>query len=291
MNLIIFGLTSALLSSIGIVIEKKVLNRSHSMELSSSLALVNLLLSLPLFLFIDRTHLTFQSLALVYLVSLIASIAFLLTARSIRHMELSAASPLLSGGAGLSAVLAFFFLGERLSLAQIGGLVLAICGTYVLETERHQKLFDPFRKLFASKYARYIAISLSLYGISSLLDRMILSRYSLLPFEYIAIVHLFIAANFFVATHIFGGGIRSVVQEFKDVGWLIIPLALITVTQRIAYAETVRVAYLGIASAIKRLSGLFTTIIGGELFHESHLVRKTIAASIVVAGSILVVLS
>ena len=69
-----------------------------------------------------------------------------------------------------------------------------------------------------------------------------------------------------------------------------LPISLLTVTSRMLYIISVQGATLALALAVKRTSTLFTTVVGGELFHEKNLRRKVIAASVIILGAMAIIL-
>jgi len=218
------------------------------------------------------------------------AIAFLLVAKSIRHMEISAASPLLVMGPAISAILAFFILGEKLTAIQIGGIMILILGSYILELKDYHDLFHPLRVVKQSKYFYYILLALILYAVCSVGDRMMLSRFGLEPVSYLALAHVFLAFHFLVMITIFHDGIRGITNGIKNAQpWLFL-VALLTVGYRFAQISAVKVAYVGLVLPIKRMSAFFTTIIGGGIFHEHNLLRKSIACLIMIAGVVMIII-
>ena len=54
--------------------------------------------------------------------------------------------------------------------------------------------------------------------------------------------------------------------------------------------QAIQLAFAGLVIAVKRMSAFFVVLIGGELFHEKNLLRKSIACLIMLAGAGLIVL-
>lgn len=290
MSWVILAFLSAFLVSAAAITQKKILCKEHAMEFSAVLALFNLAFSIPLFFFIDYSTITLPAMGFIFLAGVFGGIAYYLVAKSIRHMELSSSSPFLTLAPGITAILAFFFLGEKLTLLQTGGIILMIAGTYVLESRHGKSIFEPVRELIRSKYIHFILIALVLYGFSSIIDRHVLFSLNLQPLSYLAFAHLFIAMTLLAMLHIFHNGFKDVQHGVRKAGWWILLVALFTIGYRFAQLAAVKVAYVGLVVSIKRTSGFFTTLIGGELFHEHNLVRKSIASVIMVVGAILIVI-
>jgi len=285
----VYALIAAGLVSVAAITQKKILFKTHAMEFSANLALTNLLLSLPLFFFVDWSILSWALGFNMLIVSILAMTAFLYISKAVRHMEVSAASPLLVISPAITATLAFIFLGEALSLQQIFGILGLIVGAYILETKSHTSLLEPFRVFRTSKYIHYIFFALILYGFSSMLDRFVLTKYAVEPIQYLIMVQLFIAIGFFALITVLHGGVADIRKSFKKTGWWIVLVSLFTIGYRWCQLQAVQIAYVGLVIAIKRLSTLITVIVGGELFHEHQLLRKIIA-SIVMLGCIALII-
>jgi transporter family protein len=287
---LIYALTAAVFVSAATLTAKKTLFKEHAMEFAAILSLFALILVTPFFFLIDYSALKITPIIILFFTSLLGASAFCLVAKSIRHMEISDSTPLLAIGPGITAILAFIFLKEALTLNQVLGIALLIIGAYSLETKSSLKLFDPIRIFKKSKYIHYIFIALLLYGITAMFDRVLLFRLDMQVEAFLAFVHLFLAFHIILMLHIFHDGFKGMKKGIKRVGWWILLVAIFTIGYRFAQAEAVKIANVGLVVAIKRMSAFFTVLIGGELFHEGHLVRKLIATAIIIGGALLIAL-
>ncbi len=284
----IFAIASAILNSLASITQKKTLFKEHAMEFSTVLALFNAILVIPFFLTLDYSSLALLPLAATFLVALLASIAFLLVARSIRHMEISEASPLLSLAPGLIALLALFFLRETLTPTQISGLILLVLGAYLLEA-KHKGLLAPFQAFRKSVYIHLIFVAMILYSIVSLLDRFILSVLHFPLDAYMAFAHLFLAVNFLLMLTFFHDGMKGVKHGIVTAGRWIFLIAVLTVCYRFLHLRAVEMANVGLVASLAHTSAFLTTLLGGELFHEKNLARKSFSCLIIVVGAVLII--
>ena len=291
MDWIVLALLSAIMVSFAALLEKKVLIKEHAMEFATVLSIVSACLSLPFFLTIDYSLLTVQSLLIVFFVSVLAAIAYILIAKSMRHISLADSAALLVMAPALTAILAAIFLGERLSAMQTSGLILLLIGAYVLELKAGAGFWEPFRIFKTSYYYHLLLIGIVIYAIASLYDRVLLTRYNMQPEAIIAFAHLFIAVISFTIFTRFYNGMTGIKNGLKNYGWVILLCAMLTVAHRYTQLEAAQLAFIGLVAAIKRSSTLFTVLIGGEIFHESNIVRKALAAAIMVGGVLLITLS
>ena len=167
---------------------------------------------------------------------------------------------------------------------------MLVIGSYALQMQKGQGFFEPIRTFLRSKYIHYILGALALYSVSSLLDRIVLAHYHMPPAAYIAIVHIFIAIHYFLILSIFYDGTQGIKHGLRETRWLLPIVSLLIIIHRLAGAEAVSLAYIGLVMAIIKTSGLFTTIIGGELFHEKDLFRRSIAAALMFIAVLLIII-
>lgn len=283
-----FAFLTAILAATAAIIQKKVLKNEHASEFVAVFAIINLVICIPLFFYIDYSTITFFGLVVVYLASLLGSAAFYLIAISIRHSEISAISPLLVLGPGISALLGLGLLGEVLRVHQWFGILILILGAYVLESHKHEGILDPLKYLIKAKFTKYVLLALILYGFSSVLDKIIITSRGLSPLSYTAFVHLFIAINYFIFISVKYSP-KEIMIGFKDAKWVILIVSFATLGYRFSSLLAIKQLEIGVVSAIKRLSAVLIVLIGGEIFHEHNLKRKIIACVIMVFGAVLIV--
>lgn len=286
----LIALISAIFSAFGAILEKKILFRQEPISFTFVLSIFNFALA-SLFLFsFDINSIALSPILLLSLKSVLNAIAFLMVMYAIKNLELSECLPLLVLTPGFIAIFGFIFLGEVLSLAQIAGLVLLIAGIYALGLEDKQKIFDPLKKLVKIKAYRYIFVALALFTATSLLDRFILVRQKLAPEAFMFYQHLFFALIFLIIFLFSKDKLKKLAKNIKFSWLLILSLAIVTIIYRYSEILAVKGApATALAIVLKRLSVLFAVIIGGKLFNEKHLIRKSIATIILIIGAVLVV--
>ena len=169
----IFAILAAVLTAASTIVEKKTLLKEHAMEFSTVLAVFNFFIALVLLPYINLNF-PLKMLALIYIASVLATIAFLFVAKAVRHMDISIISPLLAFDPAVVVILAFFILRERITYLQLFGILLLTVGSFVLEAENYN-MKKIFTKKFKSNYFYYIFLALILYGFCSILDKFILN--------------------------------------------------------------------------------------------------------------------
>lgn len=286
----LFALASAVITAIIAVMEKRLLQHEHTLTFSAGHALLAFLLSLPLLFFADFSKVTPFILVMMYFGMFAAAGAFWLTARGVKHLEMSISSPLTVVNLAFIPFLAFFFLGERLSLQQGAGIFLIFIGVVALEFFQHNSKLFRFSDLLRDKYLVLTIIGGLLYAVTAIVDKVSLS--TLDPFTYLVIAHFFIAINSLLIMafldHEFKKDLR---QLFSQDAKTVFVVSLLSIVQRLSLAFAIQGAFVSLAVAVKKLSSLFATIMAGRLFHERHIVQKTLVSLIMIAGAALLVLS
>lgn len=283
-----FALGCAILAGFSAVVSKKALRKESALEFSAALAIVNVVVSIPLIYWIDLDVSAFL-LGLVLLTALTAAGGFLLTAKALKHMDISIISPLRNFSPAFTAFFAIILLSEQLNPMHITGIGTLIFGSYVLEVNfKKHDLFTPFKKIASSKYVHLLFLSMVFYGMSSVAGKYALSFAD--PITLLFLLQLFISIIFVVYMLIWRAGATDIKAGFKRAGWLIVIIAVLTVSYRVLQWKAMEIQYVSLVIPIKRLSTLFSTVIGGELFHEEGLAQKAVACLIMIAGATLIAL-
>lgn len=287
----LFAIAAAVSTSVNSILEKRLLKRITSLELSVSIAIFGFLLTFPLAWFVPYDGVTPTTVAVIFFGTLLGTVAYLFATKGLRHMDISSFDPLMNLGPAVTAVAAFVVLDEPLSRMQVAGLVMTVLGTYVLESHRHQRALDPIRALVRSRYAHFVFLVLLIHAITSLIDRSSLATFGYHPLTYILLVHLFFGLHCTAIVFVVGDGAEEFRRAIRKAGWSLVPVSILTVLTRTFYAYAAKGAAIGIVSALKRTASFFTTLIGGELFHEKNLARKALASLMIIAGVAVIVVS
>ncbi len=282
----VFAIFAAVLTAASTIVEKKTLLKEHAMEFSAVLAIFNFLIALVLLPFINLNF-SLNMLALIYIAAVLTTIAFLFVAKAVRHMDISVISPLLAFDPAVVVVLAFFILRERITYLQLLGILLLVAGSFVLEAENYN-IKNIFTRKFKSNYFYYIILALILYGFGSILSKFILNTVS--PLTFILVIHFFIALNFIALISMFHNGFEGIKHGIKSAGKYIFLVAILVTSCRLFQAQAISMAYVSLVIPIRRMSNLFATVVGGRMFHEKNLAKRTIACIIMLAGAFLVIL-
>jgi len=289
MTWFVVAIISALLSAFAAITQKKVLFNLGALEFSFLLSIVNLVFSVPFFFFIDYETINTLNLSILFAKSAIGVLAFLCVMISLKNLEISNALPLLALTPGFVAVFAFFILGESLKSIEIIGLVLLIVGTFILESNNIKEFVFPFNVFLKSKYHRFVIFALLLFTASSIMDKLLLIKLNLTPISLTAFQHIYFAILFSIIFLFFRNKekISSAGLNKDNIGWIAL-ISVLTIGYRYTQIVAVSLASVALVLAIKRTSVFWATVIGGKLFHDKDLLKRSIAAILILIGAILI---
>jgi drug/metabolite transporter (DMT)-like permease len=283
------ALSSAILSAFAAITQKKVLFNRGALEFSFLLSVANLLLSIPFFFAINYSHLNSVNLSVLFVKSVIGVGAFLCVMIALKNLNISSALPLLALTPGFVAVFAFLLLGESIKNVEIIGLVLLLAGSYVLESRSLKDILSPWNIFKKSNYYRYILLALLLFTASSVMDKLLLIRLNLTPVALIAVQHFYFAVlfAFIYFFYAFKTKLPGISIKGNDLWWIIL-ISVLTIGYRYTQIVAVSIASVAIVLAVKRTSVFWATVIGGKIFNEENLLKKTLAVILIVAGTVLI---
>ena len=297
MNWFLLAFISAVFSAASAVSEKKALFSLDAFNFSFLISIITLLFSIPFFINVNYENIFSVSMQLLFLKTILNAAAFLFVMLSIKNLEISEALPLLALTPGLVAISGVFIINDTLTILEWFGIFLMLAGTYVLEAHPNtsqregqfkllRNFFQPFTVFFKfSKYS-YVILALILFTATSLLDRLLLRDYNLPPYTFMAFQQLFYAFIFTVVILVKNRSIFLPVKEVtKKTFYLIIVISVFTVIYRYTQIEATKLAPVALVLSVKRLSVLMAIIFGGKLFKEDNLLRRIIAALIILTGT------
>jgi len=272
------------------IFNKKILTHEHALEFSASRGVIMFFLCLFLIPFINL-KLHWSVFILVYFTSLITTAGVLFYLKSLRHGEVSTIAPLMNMSPLFLLIIAFFILGEVPSPRQYFGVFLLVLGTYSLEVGVNNKgFFEPIRIFLKSKIIHFLFFAMIIFSITATLDKFIVSNYTNF-LSYFFLLTIFKMINF-VALETYQHGFGEIIGDLKKDFRLLTITAVFAFFGHIFYLLAVSIpgAAISLIIPIKRTSNLFTTIIGGKLFHEKNLLIKVLSCIIMLWGAVFILI-
>lgn len=289
MTWLYLSILSAVLLTMATLAEKKGLMSEHAMEFSAVFSVAVAILGLSLLFKVSSFNIPSVVWLYSILNALLSSLSFFLWAKAARHMQVSSSTPFLGLTPAVTVILSHLFLGEHFSSLQVAGIALMVVGTYALQGSVERVGEITKINVFKSKFIWFIFVSLTLYSFGAIFDKVVLSQYHVDLFLYLVITQVFIALITVFMLYIFHDGLKGLENGFLKYGWIIFAAAILTIGQRLAYLQAASLASIGLVVAIKRSSVLFSTLVGGEVFHEKDVLRKSFSCVVIIAGVFMII--
>ncbi len=278
------ALISSFLTGLATILEKRTLKREYASAYSASFSVLTAVVSLVFLPFL-KINITLQNWLLIYLVSLISTICYLLTARTFRHGAISATSPVNATLPTLFIVLfALLFLHEVLTAVQYIGIGITVFATYMLLfNKRSKKDFE------SKKYVYLILINAALAGVSGIMFKYLLSSTD--PITYMVISQVFMAFNMMLYMNFRYGGVREILTNTKVYRKELAAIVLLTIGYRITYYIAVAAAPISLASPLRNTLLVIMTVFSGSImFKEENITNKIILSVIILMGAYLIII-
>lgn len=272
---------SALFSAAAAVTQKKILFSLSALEFSFLLSLVLLVLSLWIPFTVSLETLSYSVVALLLFKSLLGATGFFLVMLALKKNEISSALPLLGITPAATALIAFFFLDEVLLPQEWLGIGLMIVGTFLVEKRQGMNIWQSIR---SSHTQLVIAGAVLFFALSSVADRFLLARLQTDPFLVLFFQHLVYAIFFGIVILVHNKSLRPSSGNRLPLLKLILVVAFLTFAYRYTQLEATKLAPVALVLAVKRLSILFASFVGGKFFAEERLPLKLAGAACIVAS-------
>lgn len=213
----------------------------------------------------------------------------------LKSYEISLVAPLLNLSPVFLIIFASIFLAETISGIQLLGIFIIILATYFLEMNLHVSQTKKEHKVHFNKLKNMnwkmigiVFLMLILISICAMADKLILNEVNVFS-------NLFFTAFLIIlGISIYDLKEKSLFQSIeimkKEPQILFVSLLHNLSSFFIVTAIALPTAMVSLIVPIKRTSTLFSSLFGGVLFHEKHLLKKLLAIAGMLIGIILIAL-
>src|SRR3989344_4108549 len=271
---------SAILISFSDILKKSILNKEHSAEFSTTHSIIITLLLTP---FIYNLQLNMSNIVIVLLIikSILLLASSLLFMKAIKHNQLSQIMPLKNLSPVFLLILAFALLNEHISTQKLLGVFMILVSGYLLEKESLKK--ENILKNI------YFILSMIFVSISALLDKYLINYvniYTLLYIPFLLMTIFMIIIQFTIYK-----GYQDIKHSIKYGGYWLIISAIVILISDFTYFLAVAIpgTFISLIIPLRRLSTLFSTILGGAIFHDKFIVDRIVLCLFMLVGVYLLV--
>ncbi|MGC8652246.1 MAG: EamA family transporter [Candidatus Micrarchaeia archaeon] len=268
------AILSSIFMGLSTIVEKRALKTEHPTAYSASFATLVAIVSL-IFIPWARFDISVSTVAIIYVLSVISTSTYVLTAKVYKHSSISIATPILSSLPMFFVILlAFAFLGEKLSMVQYVSVAVLIIATYLILGDRD----EPKRK-----YVIMLVLVSFLSGIGFIVTKYLLGG-MVNAFAFLILSEIFIAFNMLLYISIKFGGLREVVTNTKANKVPILTIVALAIAYRLTFYLSLYTAQVSLAMPLRNTANVLLIVIGGGLlFKEVDLKKKLVLALVMVA--------
>lgn len=285
----LYALAFAILSSFVVVIAKKIMKEvdEYTYLLFHSVFAFPFLAGLTITFYglpqLDRVFWT-----AVVVGTTISVVAAILAYKAIRISEISLVGPISAFNPVFTAIIAYMFLKETISLRQVLGILTIVLGAYVLQLSKTKKgAFAPIKALLVHKGVRLSFVAYFLWGITPLFEKTAIFHTFPQNPPFAALAGQIVAMIFYIpiVAKLSTKPIQKVKKLWKIflisgfVGGLAITAAFITFS----------ISSLGVATAVFKLSLIIIPILGWLFFKERNIKDRLLGSAIMLVGVVLLV--
>ncbi len=284
-----YALFFALWTSVAMLISKKLL-----ININPNLYfLITLIFTIPFF-FIFLIYLGIPDFTQNFFILLLISSILNLTAgilyyKSIKITEISLLAPISSFGPVFALIFSWILLDEKPTLLKLIGIFIIAFGAYLLNIKDLKNgIFTPFKKLFSNKGVQLFLIVAIIWGLTPVFQKSAIFQTNPntpLAVPFIEIIFIII----FLSPLLIKNHNESLTFSKKHYKILIFFAGMGVLGQFAAFTafSLTNVAY---ATAIFRLSALFSVIIGAIFLGEKNIQERFVGGTVMVIGTILIVI-
>jgi len=180
----------------------------------------------------------------------------------------------------------FLMLGEIPSILGLTGILLIVCGAYLLRSESIKVgILEPIKLLLKEKGQRYMLMAAFLFSfLAVFFKKAILNSSPFFAFGVTQLLGTLFLTVLFLKKRILGALLRKTANNFK----LLFIAGIVGFLAGLTLFAAFKFGLAAYVVSVKRISILFTIILGYVFFKEDHLIRSLIIGSIMVLGIFLI---
>ena len=210
----------------------------------------------------------------------------LLNGRAYRGGDLSIVYPLSQSSMIYVPIWGVALLGERFSLQGVGGILMVIFGTFLVQMQEitFAEMARPFRDL-RSPSVRAALLAGFIYSIGSIAEKTGVKHYSPLYFTYFLVLSMLL----FMSLNLARPRYRMLIAEELRESWRpILCSGPVVMTSFLAFRYGLNLAPVGYAVPVRQVSIMIGVVIGILFLRESFGKIRLASALFIVAGAVMI---
>lgn len=280
----------ALWASISSVIGKRLMGSIHPL----ALILIGNLFIIPFMLTIiflsggiPKVSLNFYPLIIVS--AILDVIAFTASFWAIKISPISLVMPISSFSPVFATVISIIMLNETSSITKLLGIIIIVLGAYILNIEDIKKgILFPLKNLISHKGVQLFFLANFIWGITPVFQKQAIFKTTPTMPLYASFFGILLV-TVFISPFALKKIQKPTQMVRKNISWFLIIGIFATLSQLAAYTAFSQ-TNIGHATAIFKLSTLFTVLWGAIFFKEKHIKERLLGATVMILGTIFLVI-
>lgn len=285
----LYAIMFAFITAVTVLIAKKIMQETGEylyLFISNLLTLPFLFFIILTFYQIPKVDNTFWINTLIS--ALLGLIGGILAYKAIKIEDISLVSPIAAFNPAFTALIALIFLNETVTLKGWLGIALICAGAYLLEISKSKEgIFKPLTHLFTNKGVQLSLVAYFLWAITPILQKTaILHTHPQVP-PYTSFIGMI--GSVLLLTPAYFKSHSNGFKFTKKYLTLFLLLGILggvgQLSAMIAFSST----NLGFATAVFKLSVIFTVILGWIFLREHNIKDRLLGSSVMLGGVLLLV--
>ncbi|MAF89336.1 MAG: DMT family transporter [archaeon] len=207
--------------------------------------------------------------------------------RTLKTTDISLSLPMLSFSPLFLIATSFLILGEFPSYVGMGGIVLIVSGSYVINMSTdHKGLLYPIQQILSNKGVLDMLGVAFIFSIAANYNKIAVLNSD--PMLSSAGIFLITAVPFLIYSKT---GRRKLVGSYKKLWKWILTTGIVLSLTAVFINAAMTLEIVPYVVSMKRLAVLFAVIFGGVVFREKNIGRRLLGTLIMLAGAIIIILN
>lgn len=276
-NWILLMVIDAFVISFSEVFKKKALAKNSIYEIPAFFTLIAFFINL--FFSKDAINIDYIYLPIILIKSIIIVVAWLITIKAIKELQLSLYGILKISRIVFTVLLSCLFLGERFTLITFVGLLIVIVGLVLVNITDKE-----VQKKNNNKIIVLFLISCIGSAISAIIDKKILVHITTSQLQFW--FYLFLTILFFIALIIREKKIN--ISSIKNNYWIPLIAICMAMSDRLLFmANSIQSSKVIVMIVLKQLSVVISIILGKLIFKEKNILKKILYSILIIIGVVI----
>lgn len=285
------ALLSAFFNALGNVARRTHGSLAQPAELTWWTLLFSLPLAVGLLLISSEPYYTSHDFLLPSVVAgVMGCFSAVLQFRAYKLSDASVVSPITNLLPVLLIVTSFLILGTFPNLPGLIGILFVVAGVYYSSVSGKHDLFHPLQQMFKSSGARAMLLTILLWSVSTVLEKIALNSASPAFVMFIVVITMFTGISFYLLLQPQRHRLKHGEKVLYKWGWHIAAIAVFVTLSTMFQLQALSMIDPSYVLSVKRLDVLITVLFSGLFLHERHILKRFKGSAIALVGVLIIYL-